>query len=179
VPWVTDADRRVDADIDVGEPGVPSTGDHVPTTATDHDAARPLDATARVGRMQLRVRFHELDPNGHVNHGVYANYLETARIELLDSLGFGPQVMAARGVHMVVVELRLRFRRPAGAGDTLTVETSIEQMGRASSWWSQRVLRDDVVVADADVRSAATDATGRPCRPPADLTAALTAALAH
>jgi acyl-CoA thioester hydrolase len=128
---------------------------------------------ATVGRTQLRVRFHELDPNGHVNHGVYANYLETARIELLESLGFGPAVMAERGVHMVVVELRLRFRRPAGAGDELTVETRISQVGRASSWWSQRILRGDEVVADADVRSAATDATGRPCRPPADLIAAL------
>jgi acyl-CoA thioester hydrolase len=174
VPSHDDARQPVDADIDVGEPGVPSTGAHVPISATDHHIQPD---TPTVGRMELRVRFHELDPNGHVNHGVYANYLETARIELLDSLGFGPQVMADRGVHMVVVELRLRFRRPAGAGDTLTVETSIEQMGRASSWWSQRILRDDVVVADADVRSAATDATGRPCRPPADLAAALTAAL--
>jgi acyl-CoA thioester hydrolase len=134
-------------------------------------AAPRTDAT--VVRMQLRVRFHELDPNGHVNHGVYANYLETARIELLESLGFGPAVMAERGVHMVVVELRLRFRRPAGAGDELTVETWISQVGRASSWMSQRILRGEEVVAEADVRSAATDATGRPCRAPDDLVAAL------
>jgi acyl-CoA thioester hydrolase len=126
-----------------------------------------------VGRTQLRVRFHELDPNGHVNHGVYANYLETARIELLESLGLGPRVLAARGVHLVVVELRIRFRRPALAGDDLLVETSMTELRRASSWWSQRILRGHELVADADVRSAATDAAGRPCRPPPDLAAAL------
>jgi acyl-CoA thioester hydrolase len=123
----------------------------------------------------LRVRFHELDPNGHVNHGVYANYFETARIELLESLGFGPDVLAERGVHLVVVELRIRFKRPARAGERLIVETRIAELARASSWWHQTLRRDDEVIAEAEVRSSATDRTGRPCRPPADLAAALAA----
>lgn len=119
---------------------------------------------------RIKVRFHELDPNGHVNHGVYANYFETARIELLDAIGFGPGVLADRGVHLVVVELRIRFRRPARAGDTLTVHTSIGELRRASSWWHQQLLDGSgQVVAEANVRSAATDATGRPVRPPQDL----------
>jgi acyl-CoA thioester hydrolase len=125
----------------------------------------------------LQVRFHELDPNGHVNHGVYANYFETARIELLDALGFGPGVLAERGVHLVVVELRIRFKRPARAGDRLTVQTRIAELGRASSWWHQTLRRGEEVIAEAEVRSSATDRTGRPCRPPADLAAALTSVI--
>ncbi|MBS3940839.1 MAG: acyl-CoA thioesterase [Actinobacteria bacterium] len=118
----------------------------------------------------IRVRFHELDPNGHVNHGVYANYFETARIELLDALGFGPDVLAQRGVHLVVVELRIRFKRPARAGDTLTVRTSIKELRRASSWWSQQLLDEaGGVVAEAEVRSTATNREGRPIPPPSDL----------
>ncbi|GGI04169.1 acyl-CoA thioesterase [Egicoccus halophilus] len=118
----------------------------------------------------IKVRFHELDPNGHVNHGVYANYFETARIELLDGLGFGPSVLAERGVHLVVVELRLRFRRPARAGQTLTVETGVKELRRASSWWYQRLVDEaGELIAEAEVRSSATDASGRPIRPPTDL----------
>jgi acyl-CoA thioester hydrolase len=143
----------------------------VSDTAVASPAATTPSTTA--GRSQLRVRFHELDPNGHVNHGVYADYLETARIELLESLGFGPAVLAERGIHLVVVELRIRFRRPAGAGDLLTITTSVAELARASSWWSQRLHRGDELLAEADVRSSATDASGRPCRPPADLVAAL------
>ncbi len=33
---------------------------------------------------ELKVRFSELDPYGHVNHAVYLNYLEIGRIEALD-----------------------------------------------------------------------------------------------
>lgn len=118
----------------------------------------------------IKVRFHELDPNGHVNHGVYANYFETARIELLDAIGFGPAVLAERGVHLVVVELRIRFKRPARAGDTLTVQTSIRELRRASSWWRQQLLDEaGDLVAEAEVLSTATNAEGRPIRPPRDL----------
>lgn len=140
----------------------------------DAASAAPGAAASTPPEHTLRVRFHELDPNGHVNHGVYANYFETARIELLESLGFGPGVLADRGVHLVVVELRIRFKRPARAGDRLTVDTRIAELGRASSWWHQTLRRGDEVIAEAEVRSGATDRTGRPCRPPADLVAVLT-----
>jgi acyl-CoA thioester hydrolase len=126
-----------------------------------------------VGTTRLTVRFHELDPNGHVNHGVYANYFEAARIELLDRLGIGPAHLAERGIHLVVVELRLRFRRPALAGDEVTVTTSIREIRRSWSWWHQQLLRGGELLAEADVRSAATTRDGRPTSPPADVIEAL------
>lgn len=123
----------------------------------------------------LRVRFHELDAYGHVNHGVYLNYFEQARVELLDELGFGLGVLRERGIQLVVVEVTVRFRSPAGLGDRLVVQTELDTLRRASSTWRQRLLRGDEVLAEATVRSAATDDTGRPIRPPADLVSALTA----
>jgi acyl-CoA thioester hydrolase len=148
-------------------PAVPGPGVLAPRVRT---ADRP-----RLGETRLRVRFHELDPNGHVNHGVYANYFETARIELLERLGFGPRDLAARDVHLVVVELRLAFRRPALGGDELTVRTRVAELRRASSRWRQELRRGDELLATAEVRSAATDATGRPVTPPSDLLTALRA----
>jgi YbgC/YbaW family acyl-CoA thioester hydrolase len=126
-----------------------------------------------LGTTELKVRFHELDPNGHVNHSVYLGYLETARIELLESLGYTPAALAERGVHLVIVEVRVRFRTPALAGDVLRIETGIGERKRASSWWHQRILRGDELIAEADVRSTATDRGGRPVRPPKDLLDAL------
>ncbi|MEX0835551.1 MAG: thioesterase family protein, partial [Nitriliruptor sp.] len=133
------------------------------TTSADGVATPHVAAP---GRYDLRVRYHELDPNGHVNHGVYANYLETARIDLMESIGFGPQVLTERGVHLVVVELRIRFRRPALAGDRLTIDTRVAELRPASSWWHQSIRRGDELLTEAEVRSSAGDASGRPCRPP-------------
>jgi acyl-CoA thioester hydrolase len=146
-------------------------GPRVPDVAIDPSPA--ANRTAARGSTELKVRFHELDPNGHVNHSVYLGYLETARIELLESLGFNPMTLAERGVHLVIVEVDIRFRRPAIAGDVLTIETGIREVKRASSWWHQRITRAGELIAEADVRSTATDRGGRPTRPPADLLAAL------
>lgn len=123
----------------------------------------------------MRVRFHELDAYGHANHGVYLNWFEHARVELLDSIGFGLGVLAERGVQLVVVHVDIRFRAPAELGDHLVVETELEELRRASGTWHQRLLRGDQELASARVRSAATNDRGRPIRPPADLVEALRA----
>lgn len=122
----------------------------------------------------LRVRFHELDPYGHVNHGVYLNYFETARIDVLDHLGIGLEVLRDRGLHLVVVEAKLRFRAPATAGDVLRVETALTRLRPASSWWHQRLVRAEpdgevTLVAEGEVRAATADRSGRPTATPRDL----------
>ena len=123
--------------------------------------------------LRLRVRFHELDPYGHVNHGVYLNWFETARIETMEALGFGLPTLRDRGVHLVVTEANLRFLAPAIAGDEVTIESEIRDLRRATSWWHQRAVREGVVLAEVDVRSGTVDPAGRPVAAPTDLVAAL------
>lgn len=119
--------------------------------------------------LELRVRFHELDPYGHVNHGVYLNWFETARIEILDALGFGLDTLQARGLHLVVTEANLRFLRPAVASDVVTIESEIRDLRRATSWWHQRAVCGGEVIAEADVRSGTVDPQGRAVAAPSDL----------
>lgn len=133
-----------------------------------------LDAfPAEVRQVELKVRFHELDPNGHVNHGVYLNLFETARIEIMDRIGLGLATLRDLGVHLVVVEAIVRYRQPALAGDVLTIDSHLVELRRASGRWHQEMTRDGEVIAEADVRSASVDVDGRPTRPPADLVAVL------
>ena len=121
----------------------------------------------------IDVRFYELDPYGHVNHGVYLNYFEVARIDLLDSIGFGLPRLRELGFHLLVIEAHVQFRAPAVAGDRLTVSSRLGQLKRASATWLQEIHRDEVLIATNEVRSAITDARGRPIKAPAELTEAL------
>lgn len=117
--------------------------------------------------ISIDVRFSELDPYGHLNHAVYATYFETARIVALDEsdLALGP--LAEQGYQFVVTRLVLDYKRPAVANDTVEVTTWVSQMRRASTTWSQAMHRGDELLATAAIRSAITDTTGRPTRPPA------------
>jgi acyl-CoA thioester hydrolase len=126
----------------------------------------------------IDVRFYELDPYGHVNHGVYLNYFEVARIELLDAIGYGLPRLGELGFHLVVVEARVRFHAPAHAGDRLTVTSTLSRLRRTSAVWDQRLQRGEELIATNEVRSGITDPTGRPTAAPPELMEALGALLA-
>jgi acyl-CoA thioester hydrolase len=126
-------------------------------------------------RAELRVRFGELDPYNHVNHAVYVAYFEAGRVEALESVGIDLAELAGAGWQLVIVELAVRYRAPAVAGDLVTVETALADIGGATTRWRQRVLRGpgDEVLCSADIRAGVTDRRGRPRRIPPDMRAAL------
>ncbi len=121
----------------------------------------------------LKVRFYELDPYNHANHSVYIQYFEVGRIELLQEIGFGLDVLVDMGVRLVVTGIETRFLMPIGPRDTVVIETVVGKLGRATARWHQRMLRGDDVVARQAVSFAATDVEGTPVRFPAELVAAM------
>lgn len=118
--------------------------------------------------MQVRVRFGELDPYNHVNHAVYLVYLEAGRVEALESVGMAMERMAAQGWQVVVADISVRFRAPAVAGDVLTVETVIGEVGAVTTRWKQRILRGSQVLVESELRAGSTGVDGRPKRLPPD-----------
>lgn len=122
---------------------------------------------------QVNVRFNELDTYGHVNHAIYLTYFEMARIEALATVGVGLDRLQADGYHLIVVEVRLRYARPATFGHILMVETAITQVGTASARWRQRITRDGQLIASLELRGAFTNRDGRPHRIPKEYIDAL------
>lgn len=113
------------------------------------------------------VRFADLDPYDHVNHARYFTYFESGRIELLEEMGFGMDVMKKQGFQIVLVEVTARFHKPAVLHDRLVIETTVEEVGRATTRWRQQARRGDEVIASLDVKAAFTDSGGAPVRTPA------------
>ena len=124
-------------------------------------------------RVDIKVRFYELDPYGHLNHSAYIQFFETGRIELLEEVGVGLESFAARGYRFVVNRIQTSFDRPVHATETITVETEVVEFRRASSVWRQRLMRGDEVVARQEVRAAITNTEGKPARVPPDVIEAL------
>ncbi len=124
-------------------------------------------------RVDVKVRFYELDPYGHLNHSAYIQFFETGRIELLEEVGVGLESFAARGYRFVVNRIQTSFDRPVHATETITVETEVVEFRRASSVWRQRLMRGDEVVARQEVRAAITNTEGKPARVPPDVIEAL------
>ncbi len=119
----------------------------------------------------LKVRFYELDPYDHVNHTNYFSYFETARIEYLQEMGWGLDVLKSSGMQLVVVEIEARFLAAARYGEELTVHTWVEDVGRVKSVWRQTMTRGSEEVARARITAAFTDLDGKPRRIPTEFAA--------
>lgn len=92
------------------------------------------------------VRFRDLDPMNHVNHAVYATYLETARTTYLDEvLG-----LAFEDLSFVIANLEIDYVRPILADHEPTVALRVERLGSSSIITSYEIRVDDEVAATAE-----------------------------
>lgn len=76
-----------------------------------------------------RVRYGETDQMGYLYHGVYAQYYEIGRVEMLRSLGVTYRDMEEKhGILMPVMSLQMRFVRPALYDQLLTIRTTLRAL---------------------------------------------------
>ena len=79
----------------------------------------------------VRVRYGETDRMGYAYYGDYAEYFEVGRVEALRSLGFPYRQLEDEGILLPVLELHVRYHRPARYDDRITVRTTIDAMPSA------------------------------------------------
>jgi acyl-CoA thioester hydrolase len=101
----------------------------------------PFDPSRARTTVRLRVRFCDTDLMGIVHHANYLEYFEVGRVEWLRRRGVSYSSWAERGLHLPVIETRIRYRAPAKFDDELDVETSLGELRIASLRFDYRVTR--------------------------------------
>ena len=79
---------------------------------------------------QIEIRFYEADLMGVVHHANYPKYMEVARLDYLKKRGFSYDECMRSGLHLSVVDISLKYRRPFRFGETADVFTYVESMSR-------------------------------------------------
>lgn len=118
----------------------------------------------------VRVYYEDTDAGGVVYHSRYLNFMERARTEWLRAAGLDQSSLRLQEhVLFVVHSMQLEFKKPARLDDQLRVVSQLLEMGRGSFSCQQRILRDETILIDAQVKVACVDAdsfkpTGIPAR---------------
>ena len=79
-------------------------------------------------RTPIEVSFFDLDPMNIVWHGNYIKYLEIARCDMLDKLGYTYMDMRDDGFSYPVATMDLKFVKPATFAQKLEVVTQVVEI---------------------------------------------------
>jgi acyl-CoA thioester hydrolase len=126
-------------------------------------------ADKTLSRLEIRVRFCETDLMGIVHHGNYLAYFEAGRVEWLRKRGVTYASWAARGLHLPVVDVEVRYRIPVRFDDVLTIETRLSERRGVSLRFTYRVLRGGELVAEGSTRLACVNEAHTLTRIPDDV----------
>ena len=80
---------------------------------------------------KVRVRYAETDQMGFVYYGVYAQYYEVGRVELLRSLGLSYSKIEDLGYFLPVVNLVVNYKKSAFYDNEINIQTTIKEIPRS------------------------------------------------
>ena len=83
----------------------------------------PERMTIQSHEIAVVPRYAETDKAGVIHHSVYPVWFEMGRTELLRANGVAYRDLEAAGIFFVVVELRIKYRRPVFYDEQLQLET--------------------------------------------------------
>ena len=76
----------------------------------------------------FRIHYALTDQMGVVYHGNYAQFYEIGRTEALRSLGITYKDIEAMGVIMPVIDMQMRFLRPAKYDDLIRIKITVKEI---------------------------------------------------
>ena len=118
-------------------------------------------------RFALTVYFEDTDAYGIVYYANYLKFMERARSDMIRAVGVDQFAELKRsGSAYAVVEVDIKYKRPARLGDDLLVVSTVEQVRASSVDIQQRVMRGTELLTDARITAAFLDGDGRPVRQP-------------
>ena len=92
--------------------------------------------------IQLRVRYHDCDPLGIVYHGHYAKFFEIGRTEAMRKHDFSYKKLEELGFAMPVVEMNIKYFRPARYDELMDIKTIIKE------WPDKKIVFGGYLVQD-------------------------------
>tara|TARA_B100001250_G_scaffold81365_1_gene67048 strand:+ start:46929 stop:47336 length:408 start_codon:yes stop_codon:yes gene_type:complete len=117
---------------------------------------------------KLRVRYGETDQMSFAYYGVYAQYYEVGRVELLRSIGVSYKQLEDLGFALPVVNFNIHYKKPAFYDDEIAIKTTIRQMPSTKITFDYETYnKDGYLLNTGEVTLVFMNKeTGRPCMPP-------------
>ena len=74
------------------------------------------------------VKYYECDRMGITHHSNYVRFMEEARVDFLDKIGYGFERIEAEGVFSPVIAVSCNFKHPTTFKDVIEIDVSISKI---------------------------------------------------
>lgn len=118
--------------------------------------------------LPVRIYYEDTDFTGVVYHANYLRYFERGRSDFLRLIGVSHQSLLAPPdpAAFTITRIEVDYRRSAKVDDALLVRSIFTSLKGPRLHFTQRIWRDEEVIAEASVHAACIDLAGRARRPP-------------
>lgn len=107
----------------------------------------------------VRVYYEDTDTGGVVYYANYLKFMERARTEWLRSFAIQQDALREQfGIIFAVRQVQIDYILPAKFNDELVVTATVNKKGKASITFEQTIMRNNELLAKADIKIACLDA---------------------
>ena len=112
----------------------------------------PTFAAKNLNTMQTykhEVKYYECDRMGVTHHSNYVRFMEEARVDYLDQLGYGFEKIEAEGVFSPVVSIQCNYKSPTTFKDIIEIEVAISKVSEMKFDFAYTMCVGEKVVCTA------------------------------
>ena len=95
------------------------------------------------------VKYYECDRMGVTHHSNYIRFMEEARIDWLDQLGYGFERVEAEGVFSPVISVTCNYKSPSTFKDIIEIEVSVGKVSELKFEFSYVMRVGEKIVCTA------------------------------
>ena len=119
---------------------------------------------------KLKVYYEDTDSGGVVYYANYLKFLERARTEALNSIGYSNKKIKDDFKSLIIVKTcNIEYKKSSYLEDELNVRSFVKSISKTSFFMNQIITRGDDIIVEAQVHLVFVDNKGKPIKIPEQL----------
>ena len=118
-------------------------------------------------QFNIKVYYEDTDSGGVVYYANYLKFIERARTNLIQELGFSLRSLSEKyDCHFVVKNIECNYIQSAKLEDELSIQTKFIEIKKASFKLEQIIYREDKAIFESEVLMVNINSKGKPLKIP-------------
>ena len=118
-------------------------------------------------KFKTKVYYEDTDSGGVVYYANYLKFIERARTNLIQELGYSLKLLSEKyDCHFVVKNIECNYIQSAKLEDELLIQTQFLEIKKASFKLEQIIYREDKAIFESEVLMVNINSKGKPLKIP-------------